>query len=74
MLLARLRAALAGTAAELVFFQHDEVVVHCPAGDTESVTEAVQRAGDEARQLLFGETPVRFPLDVSVVECYGDAK
>jgi DNA polymerase-1 len=74
VLLARLRAALVGTSAELVFFQHDEVVVHCPTGDAQLVTEAVHRAGDEARRLLFGETPVRFPLDVSVVECYADAK
>jgi DNA polymerase-1 len=74
VLLARLRAALAGSRAELVFFQHDEVVVHCPAADAPEVTAAVHRAGDEARQLLFGDTPVRFPLDVSAVSCYADAK
>jgi hypothetical protein len=28
--LATLRAALAGTTAEIVLFVHDEVVVHCP--------------------------------------------
>jgi DNA polymerase I len=74
VLLARLRAALAGTAAELVFFQHDEVVVHCPADDAPRVAEDVHQAGDEARRLLFGDTPVRFPLDVSTVDCYADAK
>ncbi|CAM5721179.1 Bifunctional 3'-5' exonuclease/DNA polymerase OS=Streptomyces tendae OX=1932 GN=GUR47_19145 PE=4 SV=1 [Streptomyces tendae] len=30
LLLAGLRQALTGMAAELVFFQHDEVIVHCP--------------------------------------------
>jgi len=73
-LLARLRAALAGTPAELVFFQHDEVVVHCPQAAAPDVAAAVHRAGDDARTLLFGDTPVRFPLGVSTVECYADAK
>ena len=74
VLLARLRALLAGSAAELVFFQHDEVVVHCPVAVAEEVADAVHRAGDDARRLLFGETAVRFPLGVSTVECYADAK
>jgi DNA polymerase-1 len=73
-LLARLRTGLAGSAAELVFFQHDEVVVHCPAADAPDVVAAVERAGDDARRLLFGDTRVRFPLNVSTVECYADAK
>lgn len=74
VLLARLRTALAGTAAEIVFFVHDEVVVHCPADDADEVTAAIHRAGEDARMLLFGDTPVRFPLGVSTVECYADAK
>jgi DNA polymerase-1 len=56
-----------------VFFQHDEVLVHCPAGQAEAVAGAVRSAAQRARELLFGATPVRFPLDVSVVECYADA-
>ncbi|GIJ27221.1 DNA polymerase I [Micromonospora qiuiae] len=72
-LLAVLRGELAGTGAELVFFQHDEVVVHCPAERSERVAEAVHRAGQRASTLLFGDTPVRFPLDLSIVECYADA-
>jgi DNA polymerase-1 len=74
VLLARLRTALAGSAAELVFFQHDEVVVHCPAALAPDVVSAVHAAAAEARRLLFGDTPVRFPLGVSTVECYADAK
>ncbi|TYB40180.1 bifunctional 3'-5' exonuclease/DNA polymerase [Micromonospora sp. AP08] len=72
-LLATLRTELAGSAAELVFFQHDEVIVHCPAEAAESVAAAVTEAGERATRLLFGETPVRFPLDLSVVDCYADA-
>ncbi|MEH0822599.1 bifunctional 3'-5' exonuclease/DNA polymerase [Micromonospora sp. CPCC 205739] len=72
-LLATLRGELAGTDAELVFFQHDEVLVHCPAGQAEAVAEAVNRSGERASALLFGDTPVRFPLDLSIVDCYADA-
>ena len=59
--------------ARLVFFQHDEVVVHCREDAADDVRTAVLSAADEARQLLFGGTPVRFPLDVSVVTSYADA-
>ncbi|MGC9665669.1 bifunctional 3'-5' exonuclease/DNA polymerase [Planosporangium sp. 12N6] len=73
-LLARLRTTLAGTPAELVFFQHDEVIVHCPAAQAGAVATAVEAAADDARRLLFGDTPVRFPLGVARVERYADAK
>jgi DNA polymerase-1 len=72
-LLAVLRGDLHGTGAELVFFQHDEVVVHCPEAQADAVAAAVHAAADRARELLFGDTPVRFPLDVSIVDCYADA-
>ena len=74
LVLAALRRSCADLAAELVFFQHDEFVVHCPEGESDAVVAAVHTAGDEARRLLFAETPVRFPLDVAVVACYAEAK
>jgi DNA polymerase-1 len=74
LMLASLRQELAGTEAELVFFQHDEVIVHCPAGETERVTEAIRRAGERAGRAAFGDTPVRFAFTTAVVECYADAK
>jgi DNA polymerase I len=74
VLLATLRAALAGTDAQLVFFQHDEVVVHCPADQASLVAAAAQHAATQAGRLLFGDSPVRFPLDPSIVDCYADAK
>jgi DNA polymerase-1 len=73
-LLALLRTDLAGTGAQLVFFQHDEVIVHAPVERAGEVAAAVESAGERARRLLFGETPVRFPLGVSTVDCYADAK
>jgi DNA polymerase-1 len=60
--------------ARLVFFQHDEIVVHTPKEPAQQVVETVQAAGEQARRLLFGDSVVRFPLDVSVVECYASAK
>ncbi|HEY0535792.1 MAG TPA: bifunctional 3'-5' exonuclease/DNA polymerase, partial [Actinoplanes sp.] len=74
VLLATLRTALAGTKAEMVLFVHDEVVVHCPAEIADEVVSAVQASAEQAKRLLFGDTPVRFPLDVSVVGAYSDAK
>jgi len=74
-LLAALRTRLAaeGMDARLVFFQHDEVIVHCPKEEADDVAEAVRWAGERAGGLLFPGSPVRFPLDVSVVRCYADA-
>ncbi|MEV1019755.1 bifunctional 3'-5' exonuclease/DNA polymerase [Streptomyces sp. NPDC050264] len=74
LMLAALRRTLTGMAAELVFFQHDEVIVHCPEHEAPRVTEAIREASDLAGLLTFGETPVRFPFTVAVVECYADAK
>ncbi|WP_326553104.1 bifunctional 3'-5' exonuclease/DNA polymerase [Micromonospora sp. NBC_01813] len=73
ILLATIRQALAGTAAELVFFQHDEVVVHCPVAQADEVTAALRRCAEQATAMLFGDTPVRVPLDASTVSCYADA-
>jgi DNA polymerase-1 len=59
---------------ELVFFQHDEVIVHCPQDQADAVAEAVSRAATAASRLVFGPTRVAFPLSTAVVECYADAK
>ncbi|MDX3312012.1 bifunctional 3'-5' exonuclease/DNA polymerase [Streptomyces sp. NPDC054884] len=74
LLLAALRRACADMAAELVFFQHDEVIVHCPQEEADAVVAAIREASDLAGRLTFGETPVRFPFTTAVVECYADAK
>ncbi|OKJ29575.1 MULTISPECIES: bifunctional 3'-5' exonuclease/DNA polymerase [unclassified Streptomyces] len=76
LLLAALRREIgsAGLRAELVFFQHDEVIVHCPREEAEAVVEAIRAAGHTAGRTVFGETPVRFPFTTAVVERYSDAK
>ncbi|MFF3394632.1 bifunctional 3'-5' exonuclease/DNA polymerase [Streptomyces sp. NPDC002669] len=76
LLLAALRQSLrtAGLRAELVFFQHDEVIVHCPQEEAEAVVAAIRAAGDLAGRTAFGGTPVRFPFTTAVVERYSDAK
>ncbi|MER5887437.1 bifunctional 3'-5' exonuclease/DNA polymerase [Streptomyces sp. NPDC001941] len=76
LMLAALRQSIrtAGMRAELVFFQHDEVMVHCPAEEAEAVTAAIRDAGDLAGRIAFGETPVRFPFTTAAVERYSDAK
>ncbi|MFG1792163.1 bifunctional 3'-5' exonuclease/DNA polymerase [Nocardia sp. NPDC049149] len=76
LVLAGLRHAMsqAGLRAELVFFQHDEVIVHCPAEEAATVAEAITAAAATAGTLTFGPTPVRFPCTTAIVECYFDAK
>ncbi|MFD7564881.1 bifunctional 3'-5' exonuclease/DNA polymerase [Streptomyces tendae] len=74
LLLAALRRTCADMAAELVFFQHDEVIVHCPEEEAETVVSAIRDAAELAGRLTFGTTPVRFPFTTAVVECYADAK
>ncbi|OIJ96726.1 bifunctional 3'-5' exonuclease/DNA polymerase [Streptomyces sp. MUSC 14] len=74
LMLAALRQACADLKAELVFFQHDEVIVHCPAEEADTVVSAIRASADLAGRLTFGETPVRFPFTTAVVECYADAK
>ncbi|KIF79721.1 3'-5' exonuclease, partial [Streptomyces sp. 150FB] len=74
LMLAALRGATAGMRAQLVFFQHDEVIVHCPAEEAEEVAAAISAAGELAGRITFGETPVRFPFTTATVERYSDAK
>ncbi len=58
----------------LVFFQHDEVIVHCPAASADAVVAAVDESAQEAGRLLFGATQVTFPMTTAVVDSYADAK
>jgi DNA polymerase-1 len=76
VLLATLRTSLSASAptAELVFFQHDEVLVHCRQADAAAVVADIGAAAATASGLVFGRTAVRFPLHAKVVDCYADAK
>lgn len=73
--------AAVGRAAEpfaarphLVYFLHDELVVHTPTALAPVVVEEVRAAAVAAGRLLFGDFPVEFPLSVGTATSYGDAK
>jgi hypothetical protein len=77
VLLASLRASLADLGEPrplLVFFQHDEVIVHSPAARAAEVAAAIDAAAAAATALIFGPTAVTFPMATAVVDCYADAK
>ncbi|HET9893560.1 MAG TPA: bifunctional 3'-5' exonuclease/DNA polymerase [Streptosporangiaceae bacterium] len=61
-------------APRLVFFQHDEVIVHCPQELADAVVAAASQAAQDAVRMVFGRTQVAFPLTTAVVTCYADAK
>jgi DNA polymerase-1 len=58
----------------LVFFLHDEIVVHTPAELAEAVAAEVRAAAEDAGRLLFGAAPVQFPVTVAIVDSYDKAK
>jgi DNA polymerase-1 len=58
----------------LVFFLHDEIIVHTPAALADQVAGIVGAAATRAGRLLFGEFPVDFPLTCVAVDSYADAK
>ncbi len=61
------------TRPHLVFFLHDEVVVHTPAALAEEVVAAAREAAATAAGLLFRDLAVDFPLTTSVVRSYAEA-
>ncbi|CCH28608.1 bifunctional 3'-5' exonuclease/DNA polymerase [Actinosynnema sp. NPDC047251] len=75
-LLGALRRRLQQSAPEahLVFFQHDEVLVHSPVEMADVVCAEITAAGVEASRLVFGDTPVHFPINATPVNSYADAK
>ena len=58
----------------LVFFLHDEVIVHTPAAQAEVVAQIIVTAAETAGRLLFGDFPVDFMLTVATVDNYAEAK
>ncbi|PWC04285.1 bifunctional 3'-5' exonuclease/DNA polymerase [Agromyces badenianii] len=54
----------------LVYYLHDEIIVHTPRERADEVAAAVADAANEAGRLLFGAFPVEFPLDLAIVESY----
>lgn len=60
--------------AQIVFYQHDEVIVHCVAEHADAVIAEIADCARAATSLLFGDVPVRFPLVGKTVRSYADAK
>lgn len=56
---------------ELVFFQHDEVVVH--TRHPQVAIGHIEAAVASATRLLFGDTKVRFPMSTAVRRTYGES-
>lgn len=54
--------------AHLVFFLHDEVIVHAPEEQAEAAAVVIREAAEAAGKLLFGNAPVDFPLDLRISE------
>ena len=60
--------------AELVFFQHDELLVHVPLERAEEVSDLAIDCAESARRLVFPGATAATPVRPKIVECYADAK
>lgn len=58
----------------LVYFLHDELVVHTPAEVAPAVESAMRDAAAVAGRMLFGDFPIDFPLEVATVQSYGELR
>ncbi|MDN4596202.1 bifunctional 3'-5' exonuclease/DNA polymerase [Leifsonia virtsii] len=61
-------------APHLVYFLHDEVIVHTPEALAEQVAAAVRASAEQAGRLLFGAFPVEFPVTAVIADSYAEAK
>lgn len=57
----------------LVFFLHDELIVHTPVELADQVATALRDAARDAGRLMFGAAPVEFAVTVSTAARYSDA-
>jgi DNA polymerase I len=58
----------------LVFFLHDELIVHCPQEQADRVVDELREAAAEAGRLIFGDFPVKFPITAAIVDNYAEAQ
>ncbi len=68
---ARASGAVFARRPHLAFFLHDEVIVHAPLAQADAVSSAIEESARAAGRLLFGDTPVEFPLDLRASERAG---
>ncbi|WP_164479253.1 bifunctional 3'-5' exonuclease/DNA polymerase [Nakamurella antarctica] len=60
--------------ADIVFFQHDELMVHTPVDSAKEVARLTSEAADTACRLVFPGGRARTPVRPIITDCYADAK
>jgi len=68
------RARCGRLAARIVLCLHDELLVHCPGEQGETVSRIVEDSLDEAARRWAPNSGVRFISDTTVVRSWSDAK
>jgi DNA polymerase-1 len=63
-----------GDGPHLVYFLHDEVIVHAPEELADAAALAVRASAEQAGRLLFGDFTVEFPVTAAIVDDYAQAK
>jgi DNA polymerase-1 len=58
----------------VVFFLHDEVMLHVPEERAGEVSRLIEDAAAAATGLMFGKIPIEFAVNILVVRSYADAK
>nr|WP_196837107.1 bifunctional 3'-5' exonuclease/DNA polymerase [Zhihengliuella flava] len=69
-----LRQRLPDLSSRIVFFLHDEVMLHVPEQQVSTVVEIVEQAAATATELVFRHDLVETPVSVVVVDSYDQAK
>lgn len=58
----------------LVYFLHDEIIVHTPESLAEQAEQAVREAARTATRLMFGDFELDLALDLAVVTSYAETE
>ncbi|GHD02904.1 bifunctional 3'-5' exonuclease/DNA polymerase [Zhihengliuella salsuginis] len=69
-----IRRQLPDLSSRIVFFLHDEVMLHVPADQADEVVRIVHAAAARATELVFRSDLVETPVTVAVVDSYDQAK
>jgi DNA polymerase-1 len=77
--LAEIRRRLAASSipeprSRIVFFLHDEVVLHVPAQQAAEAGTILDLAARAATRLIYGDIPIEFSINTVTVSSYADAK
>jgi len=67
-----IRLGSEGERPHLVYFLHDEIIVHTPERFAAEVEEAIRAAATTATRLMFGDFPIELALDLATVSNYAE--